>query len=103
MPSAPLNLAQIADTTNLAIQKMFKKEAKNEPTFKKFYNYRSTEDLYEKDSSLSGLKEAEFTDENAEIFEDVPIQGFDQTYTQESVDILVPYTYKALNFGALAW
>ncbi len=98
MPS-PLNLGQIADTTNKAIQKMFKKDAAVELQLKKFYNYRETEDYIEKDSSLSGLSEAEYTDENAEITEDVPIQGYDQTYTQESVDVLVPFSYRAWKFG----
>ncbi len=93
--ASPLNLGQISDTTNVAIQKMFKKEAQNEMQLKKFYNFRTTEDYIDKDSSLSGLAEAEFTDENAEIAEDVPVQGFDQTYQQDSVDIIVPYSYRS--------
>jgi len=99
MPASPLNLGQIADLTNNQIQKVFKKEAKVELQLKGYYNFRTTEDLIEKDSSLSGLQEAEFTDENAQIVEDVPVQGYDQTYTQESVDIMVPFTYKAWKFG----
>lgn len=97
--ASPLSLGQIADTTNVAIQKMFKKEAQNEMQLKKFYNFRTTTDFIERDSSLSGLAEAEFTDENAEITEDVPVQGFDQTYTQDSVDIIVPYSYRSWKFG----
>lgn len=99
MPSSPLNLAAIADTTNLAIQKIFKKDAETKPTFKSFYNYRTTTDLIEKDSSLSGLSEAEFTDENGEIFEDVPVQGYDASYTQEQTDVLVAFTYMSWKFG----
>lgn len=102
MPASPLNLGQIADTTNLAIQKMFKKDSDAQDgamQFKKYFNVRTTEDYIEKDSSLSGLSEAEFTDENAEITEDVPIQGYDQTYTQEAVDVLVPFSYRAWKFG----
>ncbi len=98
MPS-PLNLAQVADTTNKAIQKMFKKEAKVPLALKKYYNFRTTEDYIDKDSSLSGLKEAEFTAENAQILEDVPIQGYDQTYTQDAVDIVVPFSYRVWKFG----
>jgi len=98
MPS-PLNLGQISDTVNLAIQKMFKKDSAVELQLKKYYNFRTTEDYIEKDSSLSGLSEAEFTDENAEISEDVPIQGYDQTYTQEAVDVIVPFSYRAWKFG----
>jgi hypothetical protein len=98
MPS-PLNLGQVADTTNKAIQKMFKKDAAVELQLSKYYNVRETEDYIEKDSSLSGLSEAEFTDENAEIIEDVPIQGYDQTYTQEAVDVIVPFSYRVWKFG----
>lgn len=98
MPS-PLNLGQIVDLTNNAIQKIFEKQATTEEQYKKFYNFRTTEDLIEKDSSLSGLAEAEFTDENAEITEDVPVQGFDQTYTQEAVDIIYPMSYQSWKFG----
>jgi hypothetical protein len=97
--ASPLNLGQIADTVNLAIQKMFKKDSAVELQLKKYYNFRTTEDYIEKDSSLSGLSEAEFTDENAEIVEDVPIQGYDQTYTQEAVDVIVPFSYRAWKFG----
>lgn len=99
MPASPLNLGQIADTTNVAIQKMFKKDSAVELQLKKYYNFRTTEDYIEKDSSLSGLSEGEFTDENAEITEDVPVQGYDQTYTQEAVDVLVPFSYRAWKFG----
>lgn len=97
--SSPLNLGQISDTVNLAIQKMFKKDSAVELQLKKYYNFRTTEDYIEKDSSLSGLSEAEFTDENSEISEDVPIQGYDQTYTQEAVDVIVPFSYRAWKFG----
>ncbi len=99
MPASPLNLAAIADTTNKAIQKIFKKDAEVELQLKKYYNFRETEDYIEKDSSLSGLSEATYTDENAEITEDVPIQGYDQTYTQEAIDVLVPFSYRAWKFG----
>jgi hypothetical protein len=98
-PAAPLNIGQIGDATNLAIQKMFKKEASVELSLKKYYNFRTTTDEIEKDSSLSGLSEAEFTSENSEIAEDVPVQGYDMSYTQEAVDIIVPFTYRAWKFG----
>lgn len=96
---SPLNLGQVEDFTDLSIQKIFKKEAESPVQYKSYYNYRTTEDLIEKDSSLSGLKEAEFTVENAEIMEDVPTQGFDKSYTQQAVDILVPFSYQVWKFG----
>ena len=73
--SSPFNLGQFVDSTNLAIQKIVKKEAVVDLMLKKYYNFRTTEDLIEKDSSISGLKEAEFTTENAQVTEDVPVQG----------------------------
>ena len=76
---SPFNLGQFVDSTNLAIQKIVKKEAEPELMLKKYYNFRTTEDLIEKDSSISGLKEAEFTVENGQVLEDVPVQGFDQS------------------------
>ena len=97
--ASPLNLGQIADTTNVAIQKMFKKDAETKAEYASYYNVRSTDDYIDKDSSLTGLSEGTFTSENAQITEDNYIQGFDQTYTQDSVDILVPFTYRAWKFG----
>lgn len=97
--SAPLNIGQIADLVDKSIQKVFKKDAEVELQLKKYYNYRTTEDLYEKDSSLSGLGEAAFTPENGRIFEDVPVQGYDKTYTQEQVDIMMSLSYMAMKFG----
>jgi len=96
---APLNLAQVGDAVDNSIQKIFKKVSAVEPKLKQFYNFRTTEDLIEKDSSMSGLKEAGFTTENAEIVQDVPIQGYDKSYTQESVDIDVPFSYQSWKFG----
>jgi len=77
--ASPLQLGSVVDLTNKAIQKIFKKESENaEMQLKKYYNFRTTTDLYEKDSSMSGLYEAEFTAENAEIQEDVQVQGLTQ-------------------------
>jgi hypothetical protein len=94
-----MNLGQFVDSTNLAIQKIVKKEAEPELMLKKYYNFRTTEDLIEKDSSISGLREAEFTDENSQIAEDVPVQGFDMSYTQQQVDIMLPMSYQVYKFG----
>lgn len=100
MTNTPFVLGSAVDLTNKAIQNIFKKEAdKLDPQFKKFFNFRTTTDLYEKDSSLTGLYEAEFTSENAEIMEDAPVQGYDQSYTQQSVDIIVPFSYMVWKFG----
>lgn len=97
--ASPFNLGQFVDSTNLAIQKIVKKEAEPELMLKKYYNFRTTQDLIEQDSSISGLKEAEFTDENARVTEDVPVQGNDQSYTQQQVDIMLPMSYQIFKFG----
>jgi len=73
--SAPLNIAQAADLVDLSIQKVFLKSSEPEAQYKKYFNARTTEDFYEKDSSLSGLGEADFVDENSVIVSDVPVQG----------------------------
>ena len=97
--ASPFNLGQFIDSTNLAIQNIVKKEAEPELMLKKYYNFRTTTDAINKDSSISGLKEAEFTDENATIFEDTPVQGFDQSYTQQQVDITLSMSYQVYKFG----
>ena len=98
--TAPLNIAQAADLVDLAIQKVFIKSSDPEVQYKKYFNFRTTEDYYEKDSSLSGLGEADFVDENSAIVSDVPIQGYDKTYTQNMVGIIVPFTFKMLTNSA---
>ena len=97
--SAPLNLGQIGNAVDLSIQKYFKKDAEGELQLKKYYNFRTTEDLYEKDAGLTGLSEATFTAENAQVTEDAPIETFSQTYTQEQMDASATYTYMAWKFG----
>ena len=96
---APLNIAQAADLVDLSIQKIFSKTSEPEVMYSKYFNVRSTEDYYEKDSSLSGLGEADFVAENAAIVSDIPIQGKDKTYTQNMVGIIVPFTFKMWKFG----
>lgn len=99
MPSAPLNIAQAADLVDLSIQHVFKKTSAPEPTYKKYFNYRKTDDYYDKDSSLTGLGEADFVDENGVVRVDVPLQGFDKTYTQNQVDHMVSFTKRMWRFG----
>ena len=47
--SAPLTIAQAADLTDVAIQKVFMKTSEPEAKYKKYFNYRTTTDYYEKD------------------------------------------------------
>ena len=99
---APLNIAQAADLVDLSIQKIFLKTSEAEAQYKKYFNYRTTEDYYEKDSGLSGLGEATFLDENAAMIADVPVQTYDKTYTQEVVSSLVTFTMKML-ISSISW
>ena len=96
---APLTISQAADLVDLSIQKVFEKSSEPEAQYKNYFNFRKTDDYYEKDSSLSGLGEADFVDENSVIVSDIPVQGFDKTYTQNMVGIIVPFTFKMLIFG----
>ena len=97
--TAPLNIAQAADLVDLSIQKIFSKTSEPEVQYPKYFNVRTTEDYYEKDSGLSGLGEADFVDENSVIISDIPIQTNDKTYTQNMVGIIVPFTFKMWKFG----
>lgn len=97
--ASPFVTGSAADALNKSIQKIFQKMAAPELQLKKYMNFRTTTDYYEKDSSYSGLSEADFTAENASFGEDVPIQNFDKTYTQESIDILVPFSYLSWKFA----
>lgn len=75
MPSAPMNIDQASDLLDLSIQNIFPKTSEPEVKYKSYFNFRTTSDYYEKDSSLSGLGEADFVDENGVVTVDVPIQG----------------------------
>lgn len=97
--TAPMNIAQAADLVDKSIQKVFEKTSSPEVMYPKYFNVRSTEDYYEKDSSLSGLGEADFVSENSVIVSDIPMQGYDKTYTQNMVGMIVPFTFKMLTFG----
>lgn len=97
--SAPFNIAQAADLVDLSIQKIFLKSSDPEVIYPDYFNVRTTEDYYDKDSSLTGLGEADFVDENAVILSDTPVQGYDKTYTQNMVGLIIPFTMKMWKFG----
>ena len=94
LTSAPMNIAQAKDTVDLSIQKMYKKSSEPESMYTKYFNYRTTEDYYDKDSGLSGLGEADFVSENSTIFADDPVQTYKQTYTQNMVGMIIPFTFQ---------
>ena len=97
-----LNLADAVDLTDRAIQKIFLKESKVEKTsyYDKYFNVvRGITDNYEKDSSMTGLGEAARITENTVITAEVPVQGYDKTYTQVEFGKMLPITKKMWKFG----
>ncbi len=100
--SAPFTLAQGVDLTDVAIQDIYLKESKLEKKSKydKYYNVvTGVTDYYLKDSSLSGLGEAARISENAVVTSEVPVQGYDKTYTQVEYGKMLPVTKRMWKFG----
>lgn len=100
--SAPLTLAQAVDLTDVAIQDIYLKESKLEKKSKydKYFNVvTGVTDYYSKDSSLSGLGEAARIAENAVVTSEVPVQGYDKTYTQVEFGKMMPVTKRMWKFG----
>ncbi len=97
--SAPLSITQAADLIDLSIQEVYEKTSEPEVLYPKYFNTRTTEDYLEKDSSLSGLGEADFVDENSALISDVPVQGYKKVYTQNMVGEVVSFTFKMWRFG----
>jgi len=97
--AAPFTIGQAADLIDKSIQSIFLKSSNPENTYSKYFNVRSTEDYYEKDSGLSGLGESDFVDENAVIMSDVPVQTYDKVYTQVTHGTLLPITHMQWRFG----
>lgn len=97
--SAPLSITQAADLIDLSIQDVWEKTSEPEVLYQKYFNYRTTEDYLDKDSSLSGIGEADFVDENSALISDVPVQGYKKTYTQNMVGEVVSFTFKMWRFG----
>ena len=100
--SAPLTLEEAVDLTDVAIQDIYLKESKLEKksVYDKYFNVVSgVTDYYLKDSSLSGLGEAARITENAVITSEVPVQGYDKTYTQVEFGKMLPVTKRMWKFG----
>src|SRR5208337_4157112 len=96
--SGPMNIAQAADLVDLSVQKIFLKSSDPVSQYTKYFKTRTTEDYFEKDSSLTGLGEADFVDENAVLMLDVPLQGYKQVYTQNMVGIIIPFAFQMWKF-----
>lgn len=94
-----LSVDQAADVTSRLVKKFFIKSSEPKKQYDKFMHVRSTEELDETDSSLSGLGEADFVEENGTIMEDTPVQGYDKTYTQNMIGTIIPFTWKMWKYG----
>lgn len=100
--SVPMFITDAADLYDPSIQKMFLKTTTyDKELYKSFFNVETgVEDLIRKDSSLSGLSEADFVGvENGMIAGESPVQGYDKSYTQEMVGTMVAFTWKDWKFG----
>lgn len=95
-----MTLSDAADLIDRSIQNIYKKHTNmDEENYKKYYTVSSTEDYYEKDSSLSGFSEASRITENAVIVAESPVQGFDKTYTQVFFGKMAVFTMYDWKFG----
>jgi len=97
-----MHLTDAADLYDPSIQKMFLKTAGSDPEdYKKYYSVETgVVDYIRKDSSLSGLGEADIVDpENAVITAESPVQGFDQTFTQVEFGKVLAFTKRMWKFG----
>src|SRR3990167_1036224 len=97
--ASPFDTGQLTNATDVAVQKYFKKDADVKLHYKSYYNYRTTEDLIEQDAGISGLSEAVFTAENAQVTEDSPVETNKKSYTQQQVEASATYTYLAYVTG----
>ena len=98
----PLDIESTADAHDPTIQKYFlkTKELENQAQWKQIVAVESgVTDLNLKDSSISGINKAARKVENASAIKQVPIENFDQTYTQEEFQVMMPFTKKAWQFG----
>lgn len=98
---APLTLGQAADLIDLSIQKIWLKGTPDMPTYyDKLFNVTTgVEDYYMKDSSISGLGSAARVVENGTLNAEVPVQGFDQTYTQILYGKVLSFSWYMWKFG----
>ncbi len=79
----PMTLDSARDLIDVAIQRVYPKITQLPPgPILELYREETTEDYYDKDSSLSGFSESSRMIENSIITSESPVQGFDKTYTQ---------------------
>jgi len=100
--NVPLDIESTTDAHDPAIQKYFLKtrELEDQAQWKQIVAIESgITDLDLKDSSMAGINKAARKAENASAIKQVPIENFDQTYSQEEFQVMMPFTKKAWQFG----
>ena len=97
----PFLVSDAADLTDVAIQKIWLKEAaKVDKSYEEIYGVETgVVDLYVKDSSVSGFGYAGRIVENAAATEKTPYQGYKQTYTQAQYGLIFTISKLQWKFG----
>ncbi len=96
----PLKLGDAVDLVDKSIDDIYLKGSEKLPQdYKSYYNVESVQDIYVKDSSISGMGEAGRILENAVITAEEPVQGYDKTYTQVQFGKLLRITKPMWKFG----
>lgn len=99
--ASPMLLGDAVDLTDNAIQKIILKQTTLpiKTYYDKYFNVQKGVDYLEKDSSLSGLSQVAYVSENAVISSEVPVQGFDKTYTQAQFALVLPIGQMMWKYG----
>jgi len=97
----PMTLSTATDLIDVSIQRIYKKSTNLSVPgdVMKLYHEETTNDYYDKDSSVSGFGEAARLVENAIITSESPVQGFDKTYTQVFHGKMAQFTLQEWKFG----
>lgn len=100
--SAPMTIDQAANTYNPAVQKYWlKTQSADKELYKEYFNVvTGITDLVIKEQGLTGFAQADFDGgENSVMTADVPIETYQQTYTQERIRAFTSFTHKMWKFG----
>lgn len=100
MSATPMTLGSATDLIDLSIKRISKKiENLNSEVALSLYHKETTDDYYDKDSSMSGFGEAGRMTEGSIIVSESPVQGFDKTYTQQFFGKMGSFTLYEWKFG----
>lgn len=95
-----MTIGTAADLIDKSIQRIAVKITNSViENYKDYYHTETTEDYYDKDSSISGFSEAGRITESAIIVSESPVQGFDKTYQQVFFGLIGSFTMQEWKFG----